>query len=220
MTSEDPAIDQHAHRKQKDAMTALVAPLTAGQRPDLQPLIRMITAVNGYVPNSVLTMARVQGLPEAFVGLTRVILGPGTIDSELKSLVALMTSAVAGCRYCQAHTAHSAIGQGATENKTAAIWEFETSPLFDDSERAALRLARAAGQNPNAVNEQHRIELRTHFNDEQITELVAVTALFGFLNRWNDTMSTPLEPQPASTAKHVLTAGGWSAGKHQGADEP
>ncbi len=34
------------------------------------------------------------------------------------------------------------------------------------------------------------------------------------LNRWNDTLGTPLETSPAAVATQALAAHGWSAGKH------
>jgi len=40
-------------------------------------------------------------------------------------------------------------------------------------------------------------------------------ALFGFLNRWNDTMATPLEEEPIEIGKQYLAAHGWHAGKHR-----
>jgi len=36
----------------------------------------------------------------------------------------------------------------------------------------------------------------------------------GFLNRWNDTLATPLEHHPMGTAKQHLAGHGWSPGKH------
>jgi len=49
----------------------------------------------------------------------------------------------------------------------------------------------------------------------QIVELVSVIALFGYLNRWNDTMATQLEGLPARFAAGTLAPHGWSAGKHE-----
>ena len=57
--------------------------------------------------------------------------------------------------------------------------------------------------------------LRQHFDEPQIVELVAVCALFGFLNRWNDTMSTELEEVPRAFAEQRLGDSGWHAGKHR-----
>ena len=62
--------------------------------------------------------------------------------------------------------------------------------------KAALDLAFAAGVTPNASKKDHFVELQKHFNDEAIIDIVAVIALFGFLNRWNDTLGTVLEDVP------------------------
>ena len=47
-------------------------------------------------------------------------------------------------------------------------------------------------------------------------ELVAVISLFGWLNRWNDTMATELESSPLAYGKEKLAGAGWAPGKHSG----
>jgi hypothetical protein len=42
-----------------------------------------------------------------------------------------------------------------------------------------------------------------------------VIALFGFLNRWNDTVATDLEPRPFTVASGVMADAGWEPGKHR-----
>lgn len=59
---------------------------------------------------------------------------------------------------------------------------FESSPEFDEAERAALRLAQSAGQTPNAASDAEFEELRRHFNEDEILEIVSVIAFMGFLN--------------------------------------
>ena len=57
---------------------------------------------------------------------------------------------------------------------------------------ATLDFAVAAASVPNAVTDDMFVVLRKHWTEEQIVEIVGVIALFGFLNRWNDTLATPL----------------------------
>ncbi len=59
------------------------------------------------------------------------------------------------------------------------------------------------------------LALRKHWSEEQIVEIVGVIAVFGFLNRWNDTMATPLEEEPVAVGETFLAAHGWSVGKHR-----
>ena len=72
---------------------------------------------------------------------------------------------------------------------------------------------------PNEVTAAHFEELRRHWDDGQIVEMMAVVGLFGFLNRWNDTMATTLEDQPLAFAADRYGAH-WEAGKHRTADHP
>jgi uncharacterized peroxidase-related enzyme len=176
----------------------------------------MIEEAAGFIPNSMLTMGRVPGILRAFSGLTAAVLGNGSVSRELKQLVAFVSSQSAGCRYCQAHTAHAAHESGVAEQKIQAAFEFETSELFDEREKAALRVAADAGLAPNATTDAQFEELRKHFDDNEIVELVAVISMFGWLNRWNDTMATELESGPLQFAERQLSAGGWEVGRHRG----
>lgn len=173
----------------------------------------------GNPPNSMLTMARVPGLVAAFSELTSVcIRRPGAMPTDLKWLVAHMASRGAGCRYCSAHTLHNGSKNGVSQEKLDAIWFYERSPLFSSAERAALSLALAAGQ--NMVSDADFEALRPHFDDRQLAEIVSVIALFGFLNRWNDTVGTALEPAALEFAdEQQLTSKGWDVGPHADAAE-
>lgn len=168
----------------------------------------------GFVPLSMPTMAKVPGLMEAFAHLAGTINGIGAIDRGLGQLVANVASHAAGCRYCQAHTAAHANRAGVDADKVAGVWEFETSELFSEAERVALRVARDAAQVPNAVTDQHFADLAEHFTEEQVIQIVATISLFGYLNRWNETLATVLEPEPLAFASEHLGSAGWDPGKH------
>ena len=189
-------------------------PLDRSELSEFEPFFALVERGMGFVPSSLFTMGRRPELLRGFAGLSGAVLGPGRIDPTLKQLVAYVTSRAAGCSYCQAHTAHSAHRAGASAEKIAAAFEYETSPLFDDRERSALRVAQFAAVVPNAVEDSHFEALRSAFDDEEVVELMAVIALFGFLNRWNDTLATELEGSPLGFARETLVPGGWNAGKH------
>lgn len=136
------------------------------------------------------------------------------VPAYLKDLIANVASNAAGCRYCQAHTAHTAHKNGVSIEKIQKVWEFQTSDLFSDKERAALSFAMAAGSVPNQVTEEHHLKLKEFFSEEQIIEIVATVSIFGFLNRWNDSMATELEDEPLQFANQHLYQN-WEAGKHK-----
>jgi len=169
----------------------------------------------GFLPNSQLIMAHRPEILRGFVQLAAAINGPSsTIDPQLRNLVSQMASRAAGCGNCMAHTAHTAGRVGISAAKEQALWEYETSPLFTEAERAALRIAQCAAQVPNAVSDEDFSELKRYYSDAQIVDIVAVIALFGFLNRFNDTMATELEASPIAAGQRFLSERGWTVGKH------
>lgn len=193
-----------------------IKPLTMEQLPDeTQTALRFSENLMGYVPNSVMTMAHWPELLGAFRGLVSVIYSESAIDNQLKRLIGAVVSAAAGCQYCKAHTTLGARDLGVDEKKVQAVWEYQTSDLFDDAERAALDLAFAAGQVPNAATDVHFAALDAHYDERQKTEIMAVISMFGFLNRWNDTLATELEDKPFESASTLYSEDQWQAGQHR-----
>lgn len=156
-------------------------------------------ALMGFVANDALIMARNPQLMQAFGSLVAAVYAPGKIDDGLKRLIGLLTSTAAGCQYCMGHTAHTSRGRGISAEKLAAAWDFERSDLYTEAERAVLRVALLAGQTPNNVTDQAFAELGAHYDEDAQLEIVAVIAMFGFLNRWNSTLATELESVPMAT---------------------
>lgn len=194
-----------------------IEPLSLETVPDVAELLEGSKNRMGFLPNSQLIMARRPEILRGFVQLASAINGPGsTIEPQLRNLVSQMASRAAGCGYCMAHTAHTAGRVGVPDAKEEALWEYETSPLFSPAERAALRVAQGAAQAPNAVTDEDFTELKRYYTDTQIVDIVAVIALFGFLNRFNDTMATELESSPIEAGQRFLAQKGWSVGKHAG----
>ena len=183
--------------------------------PELKDLFAPFEKSLGFIPNSALIMQRKPKILQAFSQLLGAINGPeGELDRGFKRLLSHVASRAAGCRYCMAHTAGGALRFGVDEAKLAAVWEYRASPLYTEAERVALDFALAAAAVPNDVSDEMFAGLRKHWNDGQVVEIVAVISLFGFLNRWNDTMATPLEEEPIHVGEKFLAGHGWSAGKH------
>ena len=193
-----------------------VEPLPWEANPQFIERFQHYQNTRGFVPNSILTMQRRPAIAQAFMDLNKAVLYEGTVAEELKMLVSLVTSQASGCRYCQAHMSNLASLYKASDEKICAVWSFESSPLFSAAERAALRLGYHAALVPNEATAADFDELKKHFDENQIVEIVATIALFGYLNRWNDTMATTLEPRAVEVAGRAIGAVGWRAGKHGG----
>ncbi len=193
----------------------LVDPLPEDHDPALIDLIQFFRGPLGTVPNSVLTMQRRPKIARAFTELNKAVMeNHGRVTAEQKRLIGFVASQAAGCRYCQAHTILAAERFGASTERMAAIWDYANSPLFTEAEKAAFDFALAAAGVPNAVTPEIAAALRRHWDDGEIVEILGVVALFGYLNRWNDSMATELEPIGLSAGARNLSQRGWTAGKH------
>jgi alkylhydroperoxidase family enzyme len=190
-------------------------PLPPEATPELSEHFELFTGILGFIPNSLLTMQRMPGMVRGFGELTRAVMDPaGPVDLGFLRLVAHFASRAAGCQYCEAHSLVAARIHGISREKLEAVWGYLDSPLYSEAERAALDFALAAGSVPNAVDEALMKRMRTHWSEEQIVQILGAVCLYGFLNRWNDSMATDLEDAPREMGEAVLTAGGWTGGKH------
>jgi len=200
---------------QKSMPAARLAPLRKDELPELKTELDAAERRMGFIPNSVLIMGRKPKMVKGFQALSASVWDPeGKVPMAFKRLLAHVASRSAGCQYCVAHTGEGAIKLGVEQRKLDAVWDYRHSPLFTPAERSALDVAVAAGCVPNAVTDEMFLELRKHWTEEQIVEIVGLIALFGFLNRWNDTMATPLEDEPAHFGETHLAKHGWTIGKH------
>jgi alkylhydroperoxidase family enzyme len=216
---------------------ANVSPRPAEEVGFLQPVLENARRQLGFEPNSLLTMAHLPHVALAFGLLMTTIRGADlrtawqqiadhvpppedpaqNVEPALLQLAAFAISFGTGCRYCQAHTAHTLEKMvDLPAAKIADLLQYEHSPHYSPRERAVIALALAAAEVPNAAEPRHFAALREHFSDRQIVQIVSILSLFGFLNRWNDTMATTLEAAPLDFAARSLGSLDWSPGKHRG----
>jgi len=175
-----------------------IPPIESNQSADLQAIFAAGEKLMGFVPNDGLIMAHQPAILKAFLALVQSVYAAGEVSGGLKRLIGLLSSNAAGCRYCQAHAAYAAHQQGESEERIKAVWNFRSSPLFSDAERAALEVAIKSGMVPNQVEDEDFEQLKKYYSEKQMVEIMSVIAMYGFLNRWNSTLNTNLEEQPKS----------------------
>lgn len=193
----------------------LVSPLDGSEDAKLREMADFYQETLGFTPTSLFTMMRRPRIANAFLEMNQAVMeNQGRVTSALKRLIAYLSSMTTGCRYCEAHAIRAAERYGAVNEQLENIWEYKTHPAFTEAERAALDLAIAASQVPNAVNDAIAENMRQHWDEGEIVEIMGVIALFGYLNRWNDSMGTQLEDPAADSANQYLGKHGWNRGKH------
>ena len=196
---------------------ALVTPLSADHDLETKELAEFFNETLGFCPNSVLTMQRRPAISKAFINLNKAVMAnEGRVTSALKRMIAWVSSNSTGCRYCQAHAIRAAERYGAEQEQLDNIWEYRTHAAFNEAERAALDFSLAASQVPNAVNAEIKERLYKHWNEGEIVEMLGVISLFGYLNRWNDSMGTNIEEGAVESGNKYLGKYGYNVGKHDG----
>ncbi|MEM7059627.1 MAG: hypothetical protein AAF557_18740 [Pseudomonadota bacterium] len=136
-----------------------------------------------------------------------------------------------GCVHCQAHGAFG-IYDYAEKNYfrdeipsddrpnlisyIRSLMDFERSEFIDPGQKAALRLARDAGRLPSRVTAAHIEELRRHFTDREIQEILAVIVVNAWLSGSMQSMATVTDQLSMSWAIRHLGPVRWKPGVHIG----
>jgi len=191
----------------------LVRPLSPESNPDVSKLAEFFNETLGFCPNSVLTMQIRPEIARSFINLNMAVMtNHGRVTSAFKRIIAWVSSNAAGCNYCQAHAIRAAERYGAEQEQLDNIWEYRTHESFNEAERTALDFSLAASQLPNAVDEELQQRMHKYWDDGEIVEILAVVSLFGYLNRWNDSMGTSIENRATESAEKYLAKSGWNKG--------
>ena len=113
-----------------------------------------------------------------------------TLPHELLYLMHVRVSTLNGCAFCKDIVLAAAVRQrlGLEKFKALAGDGWRSSPLFSDPERAALAFAEEATLH-KVVSDATFDELRKHFSEREIAELVVENAKSNFYNLLN----VPLE---------------------------
>ena len=193
----------------------LVSPLDRNSTKQVKEMATFYDETLGFTPNSLFTMMHRPRIAKAFLEMNQAVMeNKGSITSSMKREIAYLSSMTTGCRYCEAHAIRAAERYGSSKERLENIWEYKSNAAFSESDRAMFDLAIAASQVPNGVSEEIKTRAKKFFTDGEIVEILGVVALFGYLNRWNDSMGTELENPAVKSAEEILGARGWEVGKH------
>ena len=193
----------------------LVSPLDRNSTKQAKEMATFYDETLGFTPNSLFTMMHRPRIAKAFLEMNQAVMeNKGSITSSMKREIAYLSSMTTGCRYCEAHAIRAAERYGSSQERLENIWEYKSNAAFSESDRAMFDMAIAASQVPNGVSEEIKARAKKFFSDGEIVEILGVVALFGYLNRWNDSMGTELENPAVKSAEKILKERGWELGKH------
>jgi AhpD family alkylhydroperoxidase len=102
------------------------------------------------------------------------------------ALVSLRASQINGCGWCADIHTKEAAAAGETPVRLNLVATWRESTVFTDAERAALALTEEGTRLADAshgVSDETWAQAREHYDDDQLTALVAVIALINATNR-------------------------------------
>ncbi len=82
--------------------------------------------------------------------------------------------------------------QGYSDEQLQDLANFEQRADFTEKEKVALRLAERVTRDAHTVDDQLWTEVRRHFDEGEVVELLSAIGLFNYFNRFNDALQ--MEP--------------------------
>ena len=155
----------------------------------------------GNVPNMFRTMAHRPQIFETIVAHMDAVLKTGTLSTALKELVIVRTSQLNRTPYCLASHSTLARRLGWTDAQLDDLYHAAGSPLFSESEKAAIHLAEVMTTNPHGYADADLAHLRSFYSEGEVIELMAAIGLFNYFNRFNDLLR--MEPTGPATAEEL-----------------
>ena len=136
-----------------------------------------------------------------------------------------------GCVHCQAHGAFGTFQEIEGDyvydkvppedmpmvvNRIRSLMDFERAAHLSAADKAAFRLARDAGTLPGRTTAAHIEELRRHYTDREIQEIISTLVLTPWLSTVMQSQSTVTDQYSMSWTMKNLGATGWNPGVHTG----
>ena len=164
--------------------------------PEVANIYDVLQKTRGVVPNMFKTLAHTPALALATAGYLKALLSDGALPGFYKELIAMRLSVLLSSEYATTAHALSARQKGATEVQIAAARaDFESGP-FTDAEKVGFRAAERLHRSAAEITDEFFAELKQHFTDPQIIELVATAAAFELFPRFVDGLRIPTTAAP------------------------
>jgi alkylhydroperoxidase family enzyme len=180
--------------------------------PELRPLVERIAAERGQVSPLYRVLLHSPVIARGWLALGTAVRLEAALDPKLRELTILQVGYLLQADYEFSHHYPIALKHGATAEQVAALPAFETSPLFDERERDALRFAKVSTLDvrvPDAVYEA----VRRHLDPQTMLELAVTVSFYNGVCRLIHALGIELEPDHPSW----LSALGLAAERQPGA---
>ena len=129
-----------------------------------------------------LALANAPKILDAVMTMAGALRNDTVFEKRFRELGVVMVGLVTGSDYEFDHHWNAALAAGVRREQLENLAQFETSPHFDDKERAVLRYAREATET-GEVSDASWDALRRHFDTQQAMEVVLTVAWYNCVVR-------------------------------------
>lgn len=120
----------------------------------------------------------------------RSVMYEGTVPELTKTLCAVMAAGLAFCTPSLTAHRRRARELGADAAMLNAIWDYALSDHFTACQKAALAATVSLTREPRGLPEPLWEDLRAHYSDRQIVELLCAIGLSNYLDRVSNALQT------------------------------
>jgi uncharacterized peroxidase-related enzyme len=171
-----------------------VQPIDPSAAAEVQSILAEIKSAFGMVPNLFRTQAHFPPLLKANWEKVKAVMMGGSLSRKMKETIAVLVSQDNACNYCVA--AHTGVLKaiGVSDEEIARIEEDLESADFSEKEKALIRFARAANQDPNRVPDSILEGARAEgATDADVVEVLGVMEIFTAFNKFLDSLQVEID---------------------------
>ena len=158
-------------------------PLIGEERSDLAPFIERVKAERGKLINLYRVLMNSPAIAAGWLDFNTVVRYKTSLDAALREMIILRVSLLNGAEYqAKIHGASHALQAGLSAEQIAALGNWQDSPLFSSSQRAALAWTDAMTRQIDVPDALHD-DLKQHFNDQAVTEITVLAGAYNMHTR-------------------------------------
>jgi alkylhydroperoxidase family enzyme len=162
------------------------------ENPETAAMFAEVRARGIDVPNLYRVLGHAPGMLRAWLDFAWPLRLSAKTPRALRELLILRGAQRSQVEYEWVHHVPMALAAGVPQAKVDALAAWHDSPLFDDAERAVLRLADEVTDGPGA-SAACVDELQRHFNESELVELVLTASFYVCVGRVLRSMDVELE---------------------------
>jgi alkylhydroperoxidase family enzyme len=169
-------------------MSSVVEPIGPGESPDPDVNALLQSAAEGWWNDTAMfgIIGRQPDLLKRIVPVFEAFFLAGRIPPHLFELMRLKTGEINRCAYCATVRAGGVREQ--VGPKEAAVFGEIDENAFERKDYLAIKLAEYMAGDPNYIPDAFYDELKQHWSEDEIVELVFGCSVFNFGNKFNITM--------------------------------